>query len=140
MTATIKRVVKIVLVVVLASAGGLFIFDYVQTHPFGPAVRYQLETAGGRAMALVHLGEPDAGYCFIGNDGYVYEVKPVQISESEAVLDIRIKHLNHVIVGIDAARQELKNVEPHRFTLPSGQSINVPIEGGTSAVLKSLPL
>jgi hypothetical protein len=140
MTPTTKRVVKTVVAFLLVTLGGLITFDYLAAHTFGPAVRYQLETTAGRSSALVQLGEPDDGYLFNGNDGYVWEVKPVQIGESGAVLDIRIRHLDHTIVGMDEARQGLKNVEAHRFTLPAGQSINVTIEGAKPAVLTSLPL
>jgi hypothetical protein len=136
MSPSIKHVFKIVLVVLLAAAGGLFVFDYMEVH-FKPAVRYQLEILGGRSMALVYRGEADDQYYFSGNTGYAWEVKPLQIDKYGAVLDVRIKKMDR-ITGMDEARQELKSVESQRLSLKPGQSVTIGANDGTPAVLTNL--
>jgi len=137
MSRSIKPIFKIVLVVLLAAAGGLFVFDYLQVHPFKPAIRYQLEIMGGRSSALVYRGEPDDAYYFSGNTGYAWEVTPLQIDKYGVVLDIRIKKMDR-IAGMDEARQELKSVESHRLSLKPGQSVTIAANDGPPAVVTNL--
>lgn len=122
------------LAVLIATIAGVFVFDYFSVHPFGPALSYKMEAAGMRSTSFAHLREAVADVVFDGDNGYVWEIKPVRLDKREALVELRIKHLTQP-VGIDSARNQLKYVQPLFLALRPGQPVNIPVEGGAPAVL-----
>lgn len=125
---------KELLAVLIASIAAVFVFDYFSVHPFGPALSYRMEVAGSRGMAVAHLREPDTEVVFDGINGYAWEIKPIRLDRREALVELRIKHLSQP-VGLDAARNQLKNVHTLFLALRPGQPVHIPVEGSSLAIL-----
>lgn len=128
---------KILLAVILAPALAIAAWCYLSARPLGPAMQYRMEVKGGRNTEVLHLGEPDTELIFNGNEGYVWQLTPIQIGKSDAVVELRIEHLDHN-VAFEAARQELQHVQPRRVTLHLEQPLSIPVDGGAPTLLTAV--
>ena len=118
----------------LAIAVGVFIWDYIAVHPLGPSLWYSVDTEKGHSAALVSVGGPDTAGFINGNEGYVWEIRPISISPSQAVVDFRLKHFNYHALYADM-RAELAQSEFRRLTLHTEQPLTVEAPDGVKVSL-----
>ena len=135
---SMKRMLKIArysLATLLAAAAALFIWDYIATHPLGHVLQYRVEQpGGGYGGATVYVGQPDIQTYLNGNEGYAWEIKPVQITEQLAVLDFRVKHFDHAAT-FEEMRAQLQMEQLKRLTLRTDQKIRIAAPDGATVSL-----
>lgn len=118
----------------LAIAVGVFIWDYIAGHPLGPSLWYSVDTEKGHSAALVSIGGPDTAGFTNENEGYVWEIRPISISPSQAVIDFRLKHFSHSAPYADM-RAELGQSEFRRLILRPKQPLTVEAPDGAKVSL-----
>ena len=115
-------------VMLLALVIGVFVWDYVAVHPWGRSLAYRVETRQGSGGAVVSVGGPDTETFFNG-EGYAWEIRPISISGSQAVVDFRVKHFNYFAPASDM-RLQLKDSEFRRLTLRHKQPLSIEAPDG----------
>lgn len=131
----ILRGAKYSLATLLAAAAALFIWDFIATHPFGHGFNYRVaQPGGGYGGATVYVGQPDVQTYLSGDDGFAWEIKPVQITEQMAVLDFRVRHFNHAVT-FDEMRVQLQTEPLQRLTLRSDEKIRIAAPDGATVSL-----
>src|SRR5689334_14966957 len=121
----------------LALAVGVFIWDYIAVHPLGPSLWYRVDTAKGNSAALVTVGGPDTAGFTNGNEGYVWEIRPISISSSQVVVDFRLKHFNYSAAMADM-RAQLTESEFRRLILRPKQPLTLEAPDGAKVSLSGL--
>ena len=115
-------------------AVGVFIWDYIAVHHRGPWLFYQVETPHGNGGAVVTVGGPDTAGFANGNEGHTWEIRPISIGESQAVIDFRVKHFNYPAPSADM-RAQLAESEFHRFILHGKQPLMLEAPDGATLSL-----
>ena len=118
----------------LTLAVGVFIWDYIAVHPLGPSLFYHVETPHGKGGAVVSVGGPDTAGFTNGNEGYVWEIRPMSISASQAVIDFRLRHFNYSVT-FASMRAELAQSEFRHLILRPKQSLTVEAPDGAKVSL-----
>lgn len=111
-----------------------FIWDEITAHPWGPKLyfSYCVETGDGCNRGWVAVNWPDTETSFDGKKGYAWQIKPISISGSEAVINFRVKHFDHFAPAADMRRQ-LEQSEFRRLIVRPEQPLTV--EGPDGAKL-----
>ena len=121
----------------LALAVSVFIWDYIAVHSLGPSLWYRVNTAKGNSAALVTVGGPDTAGFTNGNEGYVWEIRPISINPSQAVIDFRLKHFNYSAAMADM-RAQLTKSEFRRLILRPKQPLTLEAPDGAKVSLSGL--
>lgn len=124
-------------IIALALVVAVFVWDYIAVHPRGPLLDYRVEAANASAGAVVSVGGPDSETIFNGSEGYAWEIKPISITESQAVIDFRVKHFNYFAPSTDM-RAQLQQAKFRRFTLHPRQPLIVAAPDGAKLSLSGL--
>ena len=112
----------------------VFIWDYISVQRFGLSLRYRVQAAQGGGGAMVSVGWPDSETFFIGDQGYAWEIRPISISECQAVIDFRVKHFDHFAPAADV-RAQLKQSEFRRLILRPEQPLTIQAPDGAKVSL-----
>ena len=112
----------------------LFIWDYISVQRFGLSLRYRVHAGPGGGGAMVSVGWPDSETFFIGDQGYAWEIRPISISECQAVIDFRVKHFDHFAPAADV-RAQLKQSEFRRLILRPEQLLTIEAPDGATVSL-----
>lgn len=134
MSGRIAIAAKALGIILIALGVVVFIWDYIAVHPCGPLLDYRVETVDGSAGAVVSVGGPDSETEFNGNEGYAWEIRPISISESQAVVDFRLMHFKYFAPAADI-RAQLKQATFRRFTLSPMQPLTVEAPDGAKLSL-----
>ena len=118
----------------LALAVGVYLWAYIAVHPLGPSLWYSVDAAQGHSAALVKIGGPDTAGFTNGNEGYVWEIRPISISPSQAVIDFRLKHFNYSAPFANM-RGELAQSQFRRLILHPKQPLTVEAPDGAKVSL-----
>lgn len=123
-------------VTLLALEAFLFIWDEITVHPWGPKLyfSYCVETGHGCNRGWVARHCPDTETSFDGKEGYAWEIKPISISGSRAVIDFRAKHFDHFAPAADMRRQ-LGQSEFRRLIVRPEQPLTVEAPDGAKLSL-----
>ncbi|HET9401678.1 MAG TPA: hypothetical protein VFO34_12080 [Candidatus Acidoferrales bacterium] len=131
----ILKVAKYSLATLLAAVAVHFTWAYIETHPFGHGLSYRVEQpGGGYGGATVYVGQPDIQTYLNGDDGFAWEIKPVQITKQLAVLDFRVRHFNHAAT-FEEMRAQLQTEPLQRLALRSDQKISIATPDGLTISL-----
>lgn len=130
----IIKIAKFSLAALLAAAAADFTWAYIETHPFGHGLSYRVEYSGAYGGATIYVGQPDIETSYNGNDGFAWEVKPVQITKQLAVLDVRVRHFDHAAT-FDEMRAQLQTEPLQRLTLRSDEKIRIAAPDGATVSL-----
>ena len=134
MAGRIAIAAKAIGVTLLGLAAGAFIWAYIAVHPWGPSLWYRVETPHGDSAALVTVGGPDTAGFNNGNEAYVWEIRPLSISESQAVIDFRVKHFKYAVPYADM-RVQLADSEFRRLILLPKQPLALEAPDGAKLSL-----
>lgn len=118
----------------LALAIGAYIWAYIAVHPLRPSLWYNVDTGRGQSAALVSVGGPDTAGFSNGNEGYVWEIRPISISPSQAVIDFRLKHFNYSAPFANM-RAELAEFPFRRLILRPKQPLSIEAPDGAKVSL-----
>jgi hypothetical protein len=121
-------------VALLALVVVVFIWDEITAHPWGPLLYYCVETGDGCNRGWVAVNSPDTETYFDGKEGYAWEIKPISISGSQAVIDFRVKHFDHFAPAADMDAQ-LEQSEFRRLIVRPEQPLTIEAPDGAKLSL-----